>query len=140
MRLVLAIIFRAILAGIVLSTGCATQTKSKMDRSQLIDNLHQEMLANSGWVRVHAAEGLLDNGQCVGEVAKLFREEARNSSALYRTGVWRVLARSTSSDERAGYIQRIRQAMYDPQASDRISAGDFSSPNARVRFARTSFR
>ncbi len=114
----------ATLTVVILPTGCATHTKSKMDRSQLIANLRHEMLTNSSWLRIHAAEGLLDNGECAGEVAKLFREEAPTATAPYRIGVWRVLARSTSGDERSRYVEQIREAMHDLKAIDRISAAE----------------
>ncbi len=95
----------------------------KPTRPQLIAQLEHEMLANTSWLRIHAAEALLDNNES-GKIADLFRPEAGTATAPYRIGVWRVLARSTSGAEREGYIKRIREALHDPAAIDRISASE----------------
>ena len=79
------------------------------------------MLSNTTWLRIHAAEGLLDNGES-GKIIELFRSEADTAVAPYRIGVWRVLARATNGEERNRYIEKIRAVMRDPQAIDRISA------------------
>lgn len=103
--------------------GCTTRTEMKTDRSKLISLLEHEMISNTNWLRIHAAEGLLDNGE-TGKIYELFGPEADIAPAPYRIGVWRVLARSTSGEERNHYIERIRKAMHDPQAIDRISAAE----------------
>lgn len=107
----------------VLLAGCATRNEMKIDRSQLISALEHEMVSNTSWIRIHAAEGLLDNGY-IGKIPDLFRPEADTATAPYRIGVWRVLARSTSGGERDGYIERIRKVMRDAQAIDRVSAAE----------------
>lgn len=112
-----------ITATTVLVIACAARNKMKVDRSQLIAKLEHEMLANTKWLRIHAAEGLLDNGE-PGKIAELFRQEAETATAPYRIGVWRVLARSTTGEERDRCIKNIREAMHDPQAIDRISAAE----------------
>lgn len=109
--------------GWLLMVGCVTQSEMKKQRSQLISALEHEMLTNTQWQRIHAAEGLLDNGES-GKIVALFRPEADTATAPYRIGVWRVLARATSGDERNRYIERIRAVMRDPQAVDRISAAE----------------
>lgn len=106
-----------------LPAGCATRNEMKIDRPQLIGKLEHEMFTNTKWLRIHAAEGLLDNGE-LGKIADLFQSEADIATAPYRIGVWRVLARSTTGEERNRYIERIREAMHDPQAIDRISAAE----------------
>jgi hypothetical protein len=111
------------IALITLFISCATRDEMRMDRSQLIARLEQEMAANRQWLRIHAAEGLLDNGES-GKIAELFRPEAGTAAAPYRIGVWRVLARSTTGEERNGYIKSIREAMRDTQAIDRVSAAE----------------
>jgi hypothetical protein len=95
----------------------------KEQRAQLISALEREMLVNTQWPRIHAAEGLLDNGE-YGKIAELFRPEADVAAAPYRIGIWRVLVRATIGDERNSYIERIRAVMHDPQAIDRISAAE----------------
>jgi HEAT repeat protein len=119
--LFLSPLFAAML--VLLFVGCATRNEMKTDRSQLIAKLEYEMVTNTKWLRIHAAEGLLDNGE-PGKIADLFRSEAGTATAPYRIGVWRVLARSTTGEERNRYIAQIREAMRDPQAIDRISAAE----------------
>jgi HEAT repeat protein len=104
--------------------GCATQNEMTIDRSQLISALEHEMVSNTQWLRIHAAEGLLDNGESAKKIAGLFRSEINTAAAPYRIGVWRVMARSTTGAERGEYVERIRAAMHDPQAIDRISAAE----------------
>jgi HEAT repeat protein len=111
------------IASTTLVFACATRGEMKMDRSQLIARLEQEVSANTQWLRIHAAEGLLDNGES-DRIAELFRAEAKTAAPPYRIGVWRVLARSTTGKERDSYVKRIREAMRDPQASDRVSAAE----------------
>jgi solute:Na+ symporter, SSS family len=106
-----------------LSGGCATTNEMKLDRSQLIGQLQHEMFTNTNWLRIHAAEGLLDNGES-GKIAGLFQPEADTATAPYRIGVWRVLARSTTGEQRNCYVARIRTVMHDPQAIDRVSAAE----------------
>jgi HEAT repeat protein len=107
----------------LLLAGCATRVEMKTQRAKLISVLEEEMLTNTQWLRIHAAEGLLDNGH-IGKIPELFRPESDTATAPYRIGVWRVLARSTNEEERNSHIERIRSAMRDPQAIDRISAAE----------------
>jgi HEAT repeat protein len=95
-----------------------------MNRAESIAGLEREMTINKQWLRIHAAEGLLDNGESRDKVAQLFRKESDSATAPYRIGVWRVLARSTEGEERRRYIELIRAALNDPQATDRISAAE----------------
>jgi hypothetical protein len=108
---------------VALLTGCTAPAPMKIQRSQLVSVLEKEMTNNTSWLRIHAAEGLLDNGE-IGKVADLFRLESKTATAPYRIGVWRVLARSTTGVERDDYIDRIRNVLQDPQATDRISAAE----------------
>jgi HEAT repeat protein len=107
-----------------LLAGCVTRHETKMNRPELIAGLEREMTTNTHWLRIHAAEGLLDNGESRKKVAQLFRKESETATAPYRIGVWRVLARSTDGDERTRNIEKIRAALHDTQAIDRISAAE----------------
>jgi HEAT repeat protein len=107
-----------------LFAGCATRHEMKLDRAQLIAGLECEMTVNTQWLRIHAAEGLLDNGESKQKIALLFRKESETATAPYRIGVWRVLARSTDGNERRHYVELIRAAMNDSRATDRISAAE----------------
>lgn len=80
------------------------------------------MNSNSGWVRIHAADALLDHHHSQ-PVAPSFAPEADAAAPPYRIGVWRVLARAeTTAEQRQGFVERIRRAMLDPQAPDRVHA------------------
>lgn len=116
----------AILSGLAMAllAGCVTRHEIKMNRAELIAGLEREMTNNTQWLRIHAAEGLLDNGESREKVAQLFRKESETATSPYRIGVWRVLARSTDGDERVRNIEKIRTALNDAQATDRISAAE----------------
>ena len=107
----------------VVVEGCATHGDITLNRPQLKAGLEREMTANTSWVRIHAAEGLLDNGETQ-KVAALFQPEADTATAPYRIGVWRVLARAIITTEHDQYVARIREVMRDPKASDRLSAAE----------------
>jgi len=84
--------------------------------------LEREMNSNSGWVRVHAADALLDHHHAP-PVAPSFAPEADTAAPPYRIGVWRVLARAAATTEqRQAFIERMRRTMLDPQAPDRVHA------------------
>ncbi len=82
------------------------------------------MRENSGWVRIHAADALLDH-QATVPVAAAFKDEAETSESPYRVGVWRVMARASSSmEQRQPWLRRLRSVMLDAEASDRLSAAE----------------
>ncbi len=86
----------------------------------------QEAVANeTGWVKVHAAEFLLQLGYSPETVCEPFvREAAANDQqAPYRIGVWRILALGDLDDlRRQTWRDKIRQAFLDPEGSDRLHA------------------
>lgn len=111
-------------SGLLLAVGCAAPGAIGSRREQLIRLLEQEMLSNRGWVRVHAAEALLDHGHSQA-VAASFLPEADTAALPYRIGVWRVLARAAGTEgDRRDFCGRIRHIMIDPQSSDRLSAAE----------------
>ena len=85
--------------------------------------LHEVMAAERSWVKIHAAEALIDAGEA-GRVHAIFlAEEAANENPAIRIGLWRVLARTARTPaERAEWMARIEGAYRDPQAPDRIQA------------------
>ena len=113
-----------LIASLIAATTGGYAKEMKADRSQVIAQLEHEMATNTQWLRIHAAEGLLDNGESTKKVFQQFYPEADTATAPYRIGVWRVLARSTTGMEREKYVERIRAAMRDTQAIDRISAAE----------------
>ena len=70
-------------AVVALFTGCSTSSPMKIERPQLTSLLESELINNTGWVRIHAAEGLLDHGQSR-KVAELFGPEANSATPLLR--------------------------------------------------------
>ncbi len=85
--------------------------------------LHEVMAAERSWVKIHAAEALIDAGEAGRIHAIFFAEESANENPVIRIGLWRVLARTARSPaERAEWIAKIEGAYNDPQAPDRIQA------------------
>lgn len=123
-------------AMVAVLNGCASSHSIKMQRSDLISFLESEMVKNTEWVRIHAAEGLLAGGSS-SKVREMFLPEVDTATAPYRIGVWRVLARATTGAERDRYIARLRSVLHDPKASDRISAAEsLAKLNAAAHFDR----
>ena len=95
------------------------------------------------WVRVHAAEVLLEFGERASVAEAFVREEARHGSeAGYRVGVWRVLAQARPA-ERAAWHGRVLAVFCDEAAADRLFAaetlaklGDPLSVDARAALRR----
>lgn len=92
-------------------------------RPELIGRLRTEMFNQTSWLRIHAAEALLDNGEAA-DIIDLFKPEADTASPPYRIGVWRVLAKASIGSNRQSYIERIRSVLRDPAATDRVSAAE----------------
>lgn len=85
--------------------------------------LHEVMTAERSWVKIHAAEALIDAGETDRIHAIFFAGEAANENPTIRIGLWRVLARTARTPaERAEWIARIEGAYRDPQAPDRMQA------------------
>lgn len=91
-------------------------------KEALVRLLVQELRASTGFVRVHAAEVLIEHGY--GHLAApLFQSEVNTAPPPYRTGVWRVLARVAENEvERQRFTIRLRRAMLDAQGPDRLHA------------------
>jgi hypothetical protein len=119
-------LFTSLLAAMLLSPPAAdaAQTDMSARRAKLVAGLEHEMTTQSQWLRIHAAEALLDNGEGSNNVAVLLRPDANKAAASYRIGVWRVLSRATNGDERKAYTKRIQEVLRDPQAADRVSAAE----------------
>jgi len=86
----------------------------------LLDNLHHQ----PKWIKVHAAEYLIDANQ-VAVVRREFLNELRDfgGEPQYRIGIWRVLARSSEdSAEQQRFTKLILEAAVDPQGPDRLHA------------------
>jgi hypothetical protein len=102
--------------------GCVVAENMNPQRQSCLNLLTREMGQNTGWVRIHAAEALLDQHEAA-LVASSFGPEAELDAGEYRTGVWRVMARATTTEaDQRHPIERLRKVMLDPTASDRLQA------------------
>jgi hypothetical protein len=110
-------------------------------RAKALHALSLALQKETGFVRIHAAEALLDTG--FGEpVRPAFAPSAEGASAANaRIGIWRVLAlASADAQERAAWIARVRAVAVDSQAADRLQAVEtlgklrvkLSAPDLRV--------
>jgi HEAT repeat protein len=103
--------------------GCSHVHPMNTSRPELVGRLRTEMFNQTSWLRIHAAEALLDNGESA-DIIGLFKPEAETAPPPYRIGVWRVLARATTGPNRRSYIEKIRSVLRDPAATDRVSAAE----------------
>jgi HEAT repeat protein len=95
-----------------------------VQRQPLIRLLEQEMHANTNWVRIHAAEALLQHG-CTNPVAKLFMALGVNENPSVQIGVWRVMAQAAETEaQRGAAVGRIRHALLDEQSPVRLQAAE----------------
>jgi solute:Na+ symporter, SSS family len=95
-------------------------------REQSVAVLQKVMDREDRWVKVHAAEYLLQTGYPEG-VRDAFLAEARihGTEPQYRIGIWRVLAWAADSEqERAKWIGTIRDVFLDVTAPDRPHAAE----------------
>lgn len=85
--------------------------------------LHQIMVSEQSWVRIHAAEALMDAGETDAIRTYFLNELPRTESSAFRIGVWRVLATaSPSREERRSWIAKVEQVYLDPAAPDQNQA------------------
>ncbi len=95
------------------------------------------------WVRVHAAEVLLEYGERAIVAEAFVREEQRHGKETgYRVGIWRVLAQARPA-EREMWRGRVLAVFCDEAAADRLFAaetlaklGDPLSADARAALRR----
>jgi len=88
--------------------------------------LQDVLKKQSEWVKVHAAEYLLWAGIGDGVREEFLAEEKQfGQQALYRIGIWRVLAQAAPTEpEREKWISLIQQAFQDTIGPDRIHAAE----------------
>lgn len=85
--------------------------------------LRRTLAAEQNWVGIHAAEVLVALGEGESIRRDFLGGLGRTESSPYRTGVWRVLARTARTpEERAGWIARIEAVFSDPAAADQGAA------------------
>ena len=82
------------------------------------------MESNTGFVRIHAAEALIEHGYGF-KVAPVLLRDADVETPGYRLGVWRALAQIVKGEsERRDYVGRIRRVLANAAASDRLGAAE----------------
>lgn len=89
-----------------------------------IDVLRNVMQREERFVKVHAAEALIELGLSAG-VHDVFiaQEREHHDVPSYRLGVWRALARSTAgTPEYDEWVGNLRKVALDPAVPDRIAA------------------
>lgn len=105
-----------------LAAHCDMEAQQAL-RLRAEQTLEDILLADNGWVRVHAAEALAEFGQA-DTARQVFLKEAENlRQAEYRVGIARVLA-ATALDpqQRQSQIEAIVRVFTDPTAADRKQA------------------
>jgi len=93
-------------------------------REQAVEVLRTNLAQEARWVKVHAAEFLLELGYPEGVYETFDAERIEHGDTpLYRIGIWRVLAKaSTSPDAYRQWVDKIREALRDPDGPDRLHA------------------
>jgi SSS family solute:Na+ symporter len=120
-----AIVFLAIGAcGQLLSAENTADTEEL--RGAAINKLRFAVNTQGKWVKVHAAEWLLDAGQPDG-IIDVFRAElaAHGDEPMYRIGIWRVLAQAESDPvEARKWHEHIKEAFVNQESPDRAHAAE----------------
>lgn len=105
-------------------TGTSAQPVTPELRERTVASLRDTLATAERWVKVHAAEYLIELSYPQG-VYETFQGErqAHESEPKYRIGIWRVLAQAApDAIERQSWIDRIRAVVTDPQAPDHVHA------------------
>ncbi len=114
---------------ICLFTAClsplfAEEPSLEAVRPHAIQVLQTELHNGDQWVKVHAAEMLLQMGYADG-IEQEFRQELalHGEETKYRIGIRRVLVRTAMLPEkRQQWIDQIKTVFFDPNAPDRMTA------------------
>ncbi|SDS47446.1 hypothetical protein SAMN05444173_2999 [Opitutus sp. GAS368] len=92
-------------------------------QSRAREVLERALREESGFVRIHAAEALLDTGSGESVRAAFAGAGTGATAAGARIGTWRVLAlASATAVERDEWIGRVRKVALDAAAGDRLQA------------------
>ena len=114
------------IAGSTLAGDAEPSWVTQALRERSVAVLRKVMDGEERWVKVHAAEYLLEAGYPEG-IRDVFLEEANiyGKEPQYRIGIWRVLARAADSEqEQAKWIGKIRDVFVDATAPDRPHAAE----------------
>lgn len=98
---------------------------TETERNALVGQMQGAVGEQSQWTKVHAAEYLIDLGYRDGLYQIFEREdELYNQLSEYRIGIWRVLARLSTEEERKEWIDKIAAVFEEPMAEDREHAAE----------------
>lgn len=92
--------------------------------AKALATLREALVQEKGYIKVHAAEVLLNRGEAKRVYAVFIEEDKLHSTELrYRSGIWRTLARSApTAADRAAWIAKIAAVYTDVNAPDRLHA------------------
>lgn len=93
------------------------------NRDVLLETLRQSFASETGMIRIHAAEALVEHGEGPAVAAEL-RKGADDPPPIVRVGIWRTLARTAAPDEQSEYVERLRRVMLTAGEPDRIHAAE----------------
>lgn len=125
-QVLLSLVVTSIVAGSALADDAPSMQANQALRERSIRVLRKVMGRENRWVKVHAAEYLLQAGYPQG-VTDAFLAEAgiHGDEPQYRIGIWRVLARAAENEqEQAEWTGKIRDVFLDVTASDRPHAAE----------------
>ncbi len=112
---------------VVCGPACAQDENIKLsdNRALMSDFLRDALRQQKGWVKVHAAEALLQNNMPQG-VNEIFTKELNTDDPQYRIGVMRVLIKAPDVPQtrKEEYIQQIRKAFDDKNGKARVHAAE----------------
>lgn len=95
-------------------------------REDAVRTLRDVLGSEQRWVKVHAAEFLLELDYPEGvEDAFLKELETNGKESEYRIGIWRVLAKASyDPNEKRSWVSKIRDVFINPEAPDRLHASE----------------
>jgi solute:Na+ symporter, SSS family len=110
-------------SGTVPEVSAAPPPHFSVQAAKMLDVLKQAFAEEKDFVRIHAAEALVEHGEGKLVVATL-GPEADSAPPIVRVGIWRTLAAAESSERRAKWVAKLREVMLTPGLPDRIHAAE----------------
>ena len=92
-------------------------------QARAIAHLEAAMTKEDGLPRIHAGDALVAVGDPLPAHASFASDSPANGNPAYRTGVWRIRAKSAQTPaEKAKWVGRLESVAVDPAAKDRLQA------------------
>lgn len=94
--------------------------------TEALAQLNEALTSQPRWIKVHAAEALLELGYR-DEVHSVFldQQQRHGNDPEYRIGIWRVLAQASDApSEQTKWTEQIAAALLDRDGPDRIHAAE----------------